>query len=207
MTSILSYSPAEILSPSLLGCSTLQFDEVYDIDEMINEGCYGTVYKAYHQTTNQLFAVKIVNRVDERTEQEVLKEVSLMYDLKDVPNVIQLVDFFMDDDHMYIVQDYASGGDVIDQLMERGKFDEIDASNMTRVLLQTVKALHDDYRIVHRDIKPDNMLLKDPKDFSSLQLCDFGCNVLAKEPKCISLTRLRVVGICGTRSCSTKEIS
>jgi len=190
MTSILSYSPAaELVSPSLLGCSTLLFDEVYDLDEMINEGCYGTVYKAYNQTTNQLVAVKIVHRVDDRTEQEVLKEVSLMYDLKGAPNVIQLVDFFMDDNCMYIVQDYAAGGDIIDQLMERGTFEESDASTMMRVLLQTVQALHEDYQIVHRDIKPDNMLLKDPTDFSSVQLCDFGFATYLPKSQKASLSR------------------
>merc|ERR1740117_1483237 len=90
---------------------------------------------------------------------------------------------------MYIVQDYAAGGDIIDQLMERGTFEESDASTMIRVLLQTVQALHEDYQIVHRDIKPDNMLLKDPTDFSSVQLCDFGFATYLPKSQKASLSR------------------
>jgi len=163
------------IDPSMIASnSDLLFEDVYDLDDVISEGCYGTIFKVFHRSTNHIYAAKILSRIDQKSDEIILKEVSLLRDLKDVPNVVQIIDFFVDDDYMYIVQDYAQGGDVIEELIERGAFNEIDACDLTYVLLQTIRTLQDDYKMVHRDIKPDNILLKNPNDYSSALLCDFG---------------------------------
>jgi len=217
MNDILSSSSSCTVSPPAeslltLDCTILDkknsnfFDDVYDIDQLINEGSYGTVFKAFHKGTNELFAVKIVDRVSQNADTVILREVSMLHDLKDIPNVVQLVDFFIDDDHMYIVQDYAKGGDVMDQLMERrekdeGGIDELNTCHLIYALLRTVKTLHQDHKIVHCDIKPDNILLKDSNDYSSMQLCDFGLASYLPKNKRASLSRR-----CGSLAYTAPEI-
>jgi len=170
------------------------FEEIYNIDECINEGTYGTVYKAYRKGKNEnqeaaAVAVKIIIRINDKNDRKVIKEVSMLQKLSSggdgSNNVVQLIDFFMDEHKMYIVTNLAPYGDIIDELNDgRGFYNENDAKNIIRTLLKTVRMLHIDRRIVHRDIKPDNLLLLQNDDsYSSVQLCDFGFATYLPEPK------------------------
>merc|ERR1712151_677672 len=136
-----------------------------------------------------------------------MEEASMLRALQNVDNIVQLIGFYIDEDKMYIVQNLARGGDVLDRLLRQQQqqqrrqqdycnndndnnnnddgivsrcssdnkmYDEIDACKLMHVLLKTVQKLHVEYNMAHLDIKPENLLLQDPGDVTSLQLCDFG---------------------------------
>ncbi|AUF82474.1 serine/threonine-protein kinase [Tetraselmis virus 1] len=65
------------------------------------------------------------------------------------------------------------GGSLIDFLEKGITFSEKDIKKTTKRLLMAIKSLHDN-NIVHRDIKPDNVLIENPNDFDSVKLCDMG---------------------------------
>jgi serine/threonine protein kinase len=71
------------------------------------------------------------------------------------------------------VQDYARGGDVFDRLAKRVSYTEKDARDLGVILLETMKEMHQ-RKIVHRDMKPENLLLKSTMDDTSILLADFG---------------------------------
>ncbi|SAL96749.1 hypothetical protein [Absidia glauca] len=89
-------------------------------------------------------------------------------------------------DAVYIITDLASGGELFQQLLDKGFYSERDAANLIRQILEGIKYLHD-YDIVHRDIKPENLLFatKDPdailmitgKDNQGHRVDEKGCNL------------------------------
>lgn len=93
--------------------------------------------------------------------------------LIDVPGVIRLIDFFFSPSKFHVVQEWAQGGDVFDELAKRTTYTENDARDLSFVLLQTLQHMHS-RGLVHRDLKPENLLLLNNFDVSNIKLCDFG---------------------------------
>jgi len=160
---------------SLDSSSIIPFDNIYILEEEINSGSFGVVYKAHHSTynTEEALAVKVQDKSDEDGENNIIHEILLLRNLRDVANVIKLIDFYMDEERIYIVQELAKGGDVLDRLVKRETYTEHDVRELVRTLLKTIQTLHS-RNIVHRDLKPDNLLLKDEFDDTQILLCDFG---------------------------------
>jgi len=182
--------PGDSLAIEPLGSfSEASFYDVYELGEEINEGAFGVVYKALHlstkgtsinaiatTTTSTTFAVKVQDRECNDPEYDnMIREVSIMRDLLDVPNIIQLIDFYMDDEKMYVVQTFAKGGDVLDRLTNKENYcyKENDARELIKNLLFIIQTLHK-RNIIHRDLKPENLLLKDENNDTEIYLCDFG---------------------------------
>ena len=120
-------------------------------------------------------AVKVIDRqkLKKKDDEGIFREVQILQEFMGVPNIIQLVDFFVEPDRLYVVQNYAAGGDVFDKLAQRKTYSEQDARVLARVLLQAMDALHH-ASVVHRDLKPENLLLANPADDTSILVADFG---------------------------------
>lgn len=73
----------------------------------------------------------------------------------------------------YIVQEYARGGDVFDRLAKRVSYTEKDARDLAVILLGIMRDIHE-RKVVHRDMKPENLLLKSSMNDTSILLADFG---------------------------------
>src|SRR5688500_11489206 len=96
------------------------------------------------------------------TELNVLKQVNH-------PNVVTLHDLFETRKAVYIITDLASGGELFNQLLQKGSYTEKDASNLVQQILKGVAYLHD-HEIVHRDLKPENLLFSDKSDNPNLMI-------------------------------------
>jgi calcium/calmodulin-dependent protein kinase I len=81
-------------------------------------------------------------------------------ELRGVRGVVKLLDFFVTSKAFHVVQQYARGGDLFDRLARRKAYTESDARAVAKELLETVAAIHAK-RYVHRDLKTENLLLKD----------------------------------------------
>lgn len=160
---------------SLDSSRDIPFGNIYILEEEINSGSFGVVYKAHHSTynTEEMLAVKVQDKTDEGVGSTIIREVSLLRKLRDVPNIIKLIDFYMDEEKIYIVQKLARGGDVLERLMKRETYTENDVRKLVKTLLTTIQTLHS-RKIVHRDLKPENLLLEDEFDDTQILLCDFG---------------------------------
>lgn len=157
--------------------SSSRFDTKYCIEEQLNKGVYGKVYKASHILhPEQKFAVKVIDRtkLDDQADRNVFLEVSILKELYNHEHVTKVVDFFVTDSHFYIVQPLAMGGDMFERIREHGAYDEKDARKIAITLLKTVQRLHK-AGIVHRDLKPDNLLLTvDNPNSTNIVVADFG---------------------------------
>jgi serine/threonine protein kinase len=79
----------------------------------------------------------------------IIKEIAIMRMLQDHPHVIKLQDVFEDDTHFYLVMDLCSGGELFDQIINKGHFTERDAAVIMRALLDVMAYAHSKH-IVHR---------------------------------------------------------
>jgi serine/threonine protein kinase len=104
--------------------------------------------------------------------------------MHDHPYVITILDLFETDEEIQLVMEYCRGGELFDAIqkkrnrshaMRRGQYSETQAACITSQILRALVDLHA-LGIVHRDVKPENILLSDDSDDSSIhvKLCDFG---------------------------------
>jgi 5'-AMP-activated protein kinase catalytic alpha subunit len=97
------------------------------------------------------------------------KEVKLLMRL-DHPNIIKLHQVIETDAEMYIIMEYASGGELIDYIAAKGHLSEREGRKLFRQLISAIDHCHM-AGVVHRDLKLENLLLSSDKN---LRLSDFG---------------------------------
>jgi len=175
------------------GNPTEKQEEEKKEQDTIDDTASTTSITATPTTQATKYAVKQIDRTKLKTKRDdtaVFREVCILNQLVDVPNVITLVDFFVEPKTLYVVLTLAAGGDVFDRLIQRKTYTEQFARELAQILLRTLSMIHD-RNIVHRDLKPGNLLLASDSDDCSILLADFGF-----------ATKLHADGYCRTR-CGT----
>ncbi|NXH26746.1 STK36 kinase, partial [Myiagra hebetior] len=144
--------------------------ENYHVLEMIGEGSFGRVYKGRRKHSAQVVALKFIPKVG-RSEKELKnlkREIEIVRDLHH-PNIIQMLDSFETAKEVVVVTDYAEG-ELFQILEDDGSLPEDQVQTIAAQLISALYYLHS-HRILHRDMKPQNILLG--KD-GVVKLCDFG---------------------------------
>lgn len=148
----------------------------YKIIEKLGSGTFGRVYKAIHLKTKQQRAIKVVKREVlklQDDEKVFLKEIELLATLSH-PNIIKIFEFFVDESNYYVVQEFAPGGELYDQIYKMQYFTEVEAAKIMYQLLSAVSYLHSN-GIVHRDLKPENIMLDSKSQVEyNIKIIDFG---------------------------------
>ncbi|KAF9436613.1 Cyclin-dependent kinase 3 [Entomortierella beljakovae] len=149
--------------------------EMYQKLEKIGEGTYGIVYKATHKLTGTPVALKKIRleNEDEGVPSTAIREISLLKELRH-PNVVQLLEIIHDENKLYLVFEFLDQD--LKRYMESIPMTSGVGLPMDLVkdylfqLLQGIEFCHS-RRILHRDLKPQNLLIDDSK---KLKLADFG---------------------------------
>lgn len=191
----LIHAEYELLDPS--SCHTL------------GHGASGTVQLAFHRRTGRPVAVKTIakhdalglfskNRFRDGARKRIprLEEVDVLSLLRGAPNVIQLLDVYETNTEVQLVLEYCEGGDLFDCIKRRrqrrlsdplegfsGYFLECEVSRVAKTLLEVLDTLHQRH-IVHRDVKPENILLVKPDENDcslDVKLTDFGLSRILRE--------------------------
>src|SRR5438552_927680 len=146
----------------------------YQIQQKLGEGGMARVYKAYHARLRRDVAIKIIlaqiaEQGDFRVRFE--REAQLVASLEH-PNIVAVYDFGEEGTITYLVMQYVGGGTLRDQLGDGSPLAPQLAAHYT---LQMARALHSAHLkgIVHRDVKPQNMLVS-AQNRTHLLLSDFG---------------------------------
>lgn len=158
--------------------STLSYSNFHDLyklkNEVLGQGSYGRVETCTNVFSGKDYAVKIINKEAVFfNRKKMMKEIDLYHWCVNHESIIQLIDYFEEDDKFYLIFEKASGGHLLDLILEKKSFAESQAALIIQKLAKALKYLHSK-GIAHRDLKPENVLIMDQNQAeSSVKLCDF----------------------------------
>ncbi|KAK6296843.1 hypothetical protein J4Q44_G00329850 [Coregonus suidteri] len=143
----------------------------YRLLKTIGKGNFAKVKLARHILTGKEVAIKIIdkNQLNPTSLQKLFREVRIMKGLNH-PNIVQLFEVIETENTLYLIMEYASGGEVFDYLVSHGRMKEKEARAKFRQIVSAVHYCHLK-NIVHRDLKAENLLLDAD---SNIKIADFG---------------------------------
>jgi len=149
------------------------FNELYQATgESLGEGSFGSVLTHKNIITDKEFAVKIIDKTCGRSRQKVLKEVEIFHHCRGHDNILQLIEYFEEDNFFYLVFEKMEGGTLLANIENRGHLTEQEASLVVRDIAKALHFLHDK-GMAHRDLKPENVLCAKTGQLVPLKICDF----------------------------------
>lgn len=186
--------------------------DAYQLLEKIGQGGFGLVYKAKQLNTGQFVAIKFLtlnpdfdhdkkNRYIDRFERETLLSSRLQH-----PNIVRLLDKGRcDDDLLFAVFEYVDGLTLKETLTELGVLPPVEAAEVMTQVLDALAHAHAQ-GVIHRDVKPTNIMLTKTGAKTHAKVLDFGIGTLVSEArqldyKSITLTQETL----GTPSYSAPE--
>lgn len=162
----------------------------YIEDRVIGEGEYGKVKICHDMKTNEVCAVKeLVKGVQFKDNtlyspvkpHILLRECAILRELKGEHHTLKLLNVYETPSAVLIVTEYYAGGDLTFWLAN--STNELRTETVSRIAYQLLDALvHcNNHHIIHRDIKPDNIMFISTKPESELRLIDFGGSLMVEE--------------------------
>ncbi|KAF1808302.1 Pkinase-domain-containing protein [Eremomyces bilateralis CBS 781.70] len=140
--------------------------------EKLGEGTYATVFKGRNRQTGEYVALKEIHLdSEEGTPSTAIREISLMKELKH-KNIVSLHDVIHTENKLMLVFEYMDKDlkKYMDSRGDRGALDPTTIKSFMYQLLKGIAFCHEN-RVLHRDLKPQNLLINNQGD---LKLADFG---------------------------------
>ncbi|XP_023746706.1 probable serine/threonine protein kinase IRE4 isoform X2 [Lactuca sativa] len=167
--------------------------EDFEIIKPISRGAYGKVFLARKRTTGDLFAIKILKKMDmlrKNDIERIVAERNILITVRN-PFVVRFFYSFTSRDNLYLVMEYLNGGDLFSLLRNVGCLEEDIARIYIAELVLALEYLHS-LGIVHRDLKPDNILIAHD---GHIKLTDFGLSKIGLINSTDDLTRPESKGV------------
>ena len=144
----------------------------YIIGKSIGKGTFGKVKKGVHIKTNEKVAIKILEKdkiQDVADVERVAREIHILKIVRH-PNVIQMYEIIETQKQLYLIMEYAEGGELFDYIVSKKRLDEKEACGVYQQIIGGIEYISK-LGIVHRDLKPENLLL----DYNNnIKIVDFG---------------------------------
>eukprot|EP00929_Paragymnodinium_shiwhaense_P054624 TRINITY_DN27391_c0_g1_i1.p1 TRINITY_DN27391_c0_g1~~TRINITY_DN27391_c0_g1_i1.p1 ORF type:complete len:990 (-),score=250.58 TRINITY_DN27391_c0_g1_i1:81-3050(-) len=169
--------------------------EVDSSAPLLGRGSFAQVFRVRHRIVETSeFAMKVMSRsnfalrgIERQLENEVMAMRRASEDPYAREHVVQMLEFTEEEDSVFLLLELCLGGDLLTQVQRQpgGRFDEDAGMDLSVQLFQGLSALHR-LGIIHRDIKPDNLLVTQQ---GILKIADFGwCEELAVAPSALAGT-------------------
>ena len=143
----------------------------YQIGRSIGHGAFGKVNLALHILSGHIVCIKSFNKKKNVFSWNKIKnEIKIMNKLRKSNNIVKLFELFETKNHYCLVMENVVGGNLLNAINKMNKIPEELAKIIFKQLITTLQYIHSN-NIVHRDIKPDNILLDLD---NTIKLCDFG---------------------------------
>jgi serine/threonine-protein kinase len=164
-------------------------DDRYELDEVIGRGGMGTVWRAWDRVLNADVALKLIAQDNSERSPRLLREARACAILQH-PAIVRILAYGTTDAHAYIAMELLEGG-TLDDVLQDGPIASDEAVRLVMPIIEALAVVHA-AGVVHRDVKPDNILLSRQSD-GSLQpkLVDFG---IAKSANAGLPARLTMTG-------------
>jgi len=161
----------------------------FTIGKPLGTGKFGKVYQARENKSGFNVALKVLNKSqlkDAQVEYQLRREIEIQSHLRH-PNILRLYGYFYDEKRVYLILEFAPGGELYAELKKDIKFTEEKAASYIGKLAGALAYCHEKH-VIHRDIKPENILIGVRGE---LKIADFGWAVHAPDDA-------RRKTICGT---------
>ncbi|KAF2793228.1 kinase-like protein [Melanomma pulvis-pyrius CBS 109.77] len=149
----------------------------YETISPLNHGSFGMVFQAKDLVTGETVAIKVITKtdaaaypsgfaVDERSE-----ELAVHLRIGSHPNIVNLLQSFESENHVYLVLEFCSNGDLYEAIrLDKGPLETEHVRDFMLQLVDAVEHMHAK-GVYHRDIKPENIFLTQA---GTMKLGDFG---------------------------------
>jgi serine/threonine-protein kinase 24/25/MST4 len=151
--------------------------QLYQRLETVGRGAYCSVHKGIHIPSGNVVALKIINLDTEDDDVgDIQREVALLTQLRDAPNVTKYYGCYLDGPRVWIVMEFAQGGSVR-TLMKACKDSIVEEKYIVVIVREVLMGLGYLHRsaIIHRDVKAANILITAA---GKVMICDFGVSAL-----------------------------
>ena len=149
----------------------------FEIGRPLGTGKFGRVYLAREKRTKFIVALKVLSKdeiIKSGFEHQIRREIEIQSHLRH-SNVLRLYGYFYDKDRVYLILEYATGGELFKKLRNAHHFDAKTATKYILQMCDAVSYIHSKH-VIHRDIKPENILIGGNGD---LKIADFGWSIHA----------------------------
>lgn len=144
----------------------------YEIRRHIASGGMAAVFQGWDHRLNRPVAIKVLRQLDDATatELERFRREAHAAATLDCPQIVKVYDFIEERGCAYLVLEYVDGGTLKERIAERGPLPPIEALSLAADICRALARAHE-RGFIHRDIKPQNVLLAHD---SEVKLTDFG---------------------------------
>lgn len=184
------------------------FSDIYEMTgESLGEGSFGHVRTYRNILTKKEFAVKVIVKTETKSRNRVLKEIEIFHHCQGHKNILQLVEYFEEEDRFYLVFEKMEGGTLLDCILNRGHLTEQEASRVVRDIASGLNFLHKK-GIAHRDLKPENILCVRAGQLTPVKICDFdlGSGVQIVNGHCTPITTPELLSPVGSADFMAPEV-
>ena len=149
----------------------------YEILKKLGEGSYGKIYKVKNKDTEEIYAMKQMDKIKIQQNLELFKNEIEIMSILNHPNICKLYEVYEDSKFFYLIIEYCEGGELLDRITKKQKegklYTEKEAAVIFRQLIEAIEYIHE-IGVIHRDLKPENILFSTKYENSPIKIIDFG---------------------------------
>lgn len=153
--------------------------ETYTLGHVLGRGASATVYYTTHNLTNGKFACKVVEKDPKMNDAKSMStEIEIMKRIRH-KNILSMYELYETPACLWIIMELADAGDLFHFIANVKVYNEAVIAQQMQQILSGVHYLHS-MGVVHRDLRPDNILLSGSLDCCEIKIADFGLSALVR---------------------------